>query len=179
MSDMVASIFTNAGLYKLHSKPAMVTELQSTSIYPNMCIWCDEDWGEGGVSKKQVKRDNYLLLLFLIRKRRLKDQIKTASTGLLGIIKSEIQYYFTISQQMEGMTDGWMANLLSTISLPGEFSPLEAMVQIHQHQDEFFWILTSVLWVKRCDEKEPQEDLKTTASTNIKVPVGTTTHMNN
>lgn len=127
----------------------------------------------------RVKRDNHLLLLFLVRKRRLKDQIKTASRGILGRIKSEIQYYFIISQQMEGMKDGWMANLLSTISLPGEFSPLKAMVQIHQHQDEFFWILTSVLWVKRCDEKEPKEDLKTTASTNVKVPVGTTAHMNN
>lgn len=157
----------------------MVTGPQSTSIYPNTCVWCEGDRGEGEVSKKQVQKDKHLLFLFLKRKRRLKDQIKIATRGILGRLKSEIQCYFTISQQMERMKDGWMANLLSTMSLPGEFSPPKAMLQIHQHLDEFFRILTSVLLVKGCDEKEPKEDLKTTKSINAKIPVGTASHMNN
>ena len=64
--------------------------------------------------------------------------MRIANRRILGKNKSQIQYYFTVSQQVDGLKDGWMVNPLPTTSLPGEFFPPKAMIQIHQHLAKLF-----------------------------------------
>lgn len=57
---MVISVFAYGTWYKHHNNPAMITGLQSTSVYPNACVWYEGNWGREGGGKKldQTDKDN-------------------------------------------------------------------------------------------------------------------------